>query len=111
MGLDILRGGGINGWTWHRKLISQFGNFYVRIILGRSIRDWTGGFNGWNIRKLKLQDINSKGYSFQIEMKCRALRAGSRICEVPIVFDERRYGKSKMSFKIVAEALICVWKL
>ena len=82
--------------------------------LGYPVHDWTGGFNAWNRRvleKMNLQDVRSEGYSFQIEMKYRGLRSGFKVKEVPITFDERREGASKMSLKIVIEAFYRVWQI
>ena len=93
IGSRYVEGGATSNWAWYRKLISLFGSFYSRMILGYPVHDWTGGFNGWNIRvlnKLKLNEVRSEGYSFQIEMKYRALKNSFQVREVPIVFDERR---------------------
>ena len=83
-------------------------------ILGMPIRDMTSGFVAYRrdaLARLDLGSIRSNGYSFQIEMKYRAHRAGLRLEEVPIVFEDRRVGQSKMSRAIVAEALGAVWRL
>lgn len=114
IGSRYVEGGGTTNWAWYRKLISIFGSLYSRMILGYPVHDWTGGFNAWNIRvlkKLALKDVRSEGYSFQIEMKYRALKNGFKVTEVPITFDERREGASKMSFKIVIEAFYRVWQI
>ena len=114
LGSRNVPGGGTVNWGILRKIISRGGSFYARTILGVPVRDFTGGFNGWN-RKV-LEDINldtmeSGGYSFQIELKYRAYRKGYRFIEFPIIFEDRRVGKSKMSSKIVVEALSMVPKL
>lgn len=109
----VTDGGAIN-WNWIRKSISRWGSFYSRHILGYSIRDWTGGFNLWRrhvLRAIGLDSIDSEGYSFQIEMKYRALKRGFTVKEFPIQFEERRAGQSKMSMKIVLEALHRVWRI
>lgn len=114
VGSRYIDGGGTANWAWYRKLISQFGSLYSRIILGYPVRDWTGGFNGWKVstlKKLQLDQVRSEGYSFQIEMKYRALKKGFKAHEVPILFDERREGASKMSLKIVIEAFYRVWQI
>jgi dolichol-phosphate mannosyltransferase len=80
--------------------------------LGFPINDWTGGFNAWSrkaLEKMDLEEVRSNGYSFQIELKYRASRRGFIGKEVPILFEDRRVGQSKMSFKIVLEALYKVW--
>ena len=114
IGSRYVEGGATSNWAWYRKLISLFGSFYSRLILGYPVNDWTGGFNAWNIGVLKaigLKDVRSEGYSFQIEMKYRGLKNNFKVKEVPIVFDERREGASKMSLKIVIEAFYRVWQI
>jgi dolichol-phosphate mannosyltransferase len=114
IGSRYVEGGATTNWAWYRKLISLFGSFYSRIILGYPVNDWTGGFNGWNRRvleKLKLDEVRSEGYSFQIEMKYRGLKNNFKVKEVPITFDERREGASKMSLRIVIEAFYRVWQI
>jgi dolichol-phosphate mannosyltransferase len=112
IGSRWVRHGRTLNWSVWRKVISIGGSIYSRFILGYPIRDWTGGFNAWHARVLKeigLNEIHSEGYSFQIELKYRASSCGFRGIEVPIAFDERREGKSKMSGRIVLEALYRVW--
>ncbi len=107
-------GGGTEGWGIGRKVISRGGSFYARTILGIDVRDVTAGFVCWRraaLEGIDLASMTSNGYSFQIEMKYRALKKGMRIVETPIVFVDRRVGQSKMSRAIVAEALIKVWWL
>jgi dolichol-phosphate mannosyltransferase len=106
--------GGVEGWPFLRTVVSKGGSMYSRIVLGCPIRDLTGGFNMWRkpaLEKINLDAIISKGYSFQIEMKYRAYRAGCAIVEIPIVFVDRKEGKSKMSKRIFFEALINVWQI
>lgn len=101
-------------WPMSRLLISFFGSWYARTITGLPLRDATGGFNCWRrevLESLDLSRIQSNGYAFQIELKFRAWRKGFRLVEVPIVFTERDTGESKMSKKIVREAVWKVWKL
>lgn len=101
-------------WPMSRLLISYFGSRYARIITGMPVRDGTGGFNGWTrevLEKVKLDRVQSNGYAFQIELKFRAYRAGFRLVERPILFTERDTGESKMSKKIVREAVWRVWWL
>lgn len=114
VGSRYIDGGSTVNWGLGRKLISRGGSLYSRWILGYPLRDWTGGFNGWNARVLRgihLANVKSEGYSFQIELKYRALKFGFRGTEVPIVFEDRRVGASKMSSKIVFEAFGRVWSL
>lgn len=113
VGSRWVKGGGTVNWGLLRQFISRGGSFYSRCILGYPIRDWTGGFNAWKasaLKKLELESLLSEGYGFQIELKYRALRAGLDVKEVPIQFEERRVGQSKMSSRIVFEALFSVWK-
>lgn len=107
-------GGATANWGLGRKIISRGGSFYARQILGFKVRDWTGGFNAWKattLSKIGLDSVLSEGYSFQIELKYRALKFGCAVQEVPIVFEDRRVGQSKMSSRIVVEALYRVWGL
>jgi dolichol-phosphate mannosyltransferase len=114
IGSRYVDGGGTVNWGILRKIISRGGSFYSRMVLGAPIRDFTGGFNGWNRRVLEgidLDTLEAGGYSFQIELKYRAFRKGFRFKEFPILFEDRRVGKSKMSSRIVIEALSLVPKL
>jgi dolichol-phosphate mannosyltransferase len=107
-------GGGTVNWGVGRKILSKGGSFYARTILGIDVRDVTAGFICWRrhvLEQLDLTGIDSNGYSFQIEMKYRAIQKGFRIVETPIIFVDRRVGQSKMSRAIVAEALLKVWAL
>ena len=101
-------------WPIGRLLVSLFGNLYARAVTGLPSSDATGGFNLFNrrvIEALDLTRIESTGYAFQIELKLRAWRKGFRFVEVPIIFTERDHGVSKMSKRIVFEAVWRVWKL
>jgi dolichol-phosphate mannosyltransferase len=101
-------------WPMTRLLLSYFGSRYARWITGMPVRDGTGGFNGWRrvvLEKVDLDRVQSNGYAFQIELKFRAWRAGFRILEKPILFTERGTGESKMSKRIVREAVWRVWWL
>jgi dolichol-phosphate mannosyltransferase len=107
-------GGGVEGWGPMRHFISKGGSLYARTILGLEVRDVTAGYNGFTRRALEAIDLStiaSNGYSFQIEMKFRAIRRGLRVKEVPIMFVDRTVGRSKMSRKIFVEAMGVVWKL
>lgn len=112
IGSRYVAGGATVNWGLLRKIISRGGSLYARLILGFPLRDWTGGFNGWNrkaLTNIHLPSVLSNGYSFQIELKYRALKSGCRGVEVPIVFEDRRVGQSKMSSAIVLEAFRRVW--
>ena len=101
-------------WPITRLLISLFGSWYARVITGLPVTDATGGFNAFRrvvIENLDLDRIQSNGYSFQIELKYRAWKQGRALKEIPIVFTERDTGESKMSKRIVREAIWRVWKL
>ena len=104
----------VSNWPMSRLLISYFGSRYARIITGMPVSDGTGGFNGWKrsvLEKVKLDRVRSNGYAFQIELKFRAWRAGFKLVESPILFTERDTGESKMSKRIVREAVWRVWWL
>jgi dolichol-phosphate mannosyltransferase len=114
IGSRYVPGGGTLNWGLGRRLLSRFGSFYARAVLGVKIADFTGGFNGWSAEVLRAVDVRllrSNGYSFQIELKYRAHSLGFRHREFPIIFDERRSGKSKMSAAIALEAFWRVWEL
>ncbi|MCC2678157.1 MAG: hypothetical protein K0R29_733 [Pseudobdellovibrio sp.] len=114
VGSRYIAGGATVNWGLIRKLISRGGGVYSRLILGYPVQDWTGGFNGWRaqvLRDIKLSEIQSNGYSFQIELKYKAQKCGYKVTEVPIVFEDRRVGQSKMSLKIVLEAFYKVWMI
>lgn len=101
-------------WPIRRLLLSYFGTLYARTITGLPVSDATGGFNCFRrtvLETIDLARVESDGYAFQIELKLRAWRKGFRIAEIPIVFTERDTGESKMSGKIVREAVWKVWKL
>jgi dolichol-phosphate mannosyltransferase len=114
LGSRYVPGGGTVNWGWTRRVLSRGGSLYARTILGLRIRDLTGGFKCWRrhvLEDIDLPSVRSNGYSFQIEMTYRALLRGHTIQEVPIVFADRTEGQSKMSKKIVLEAIGMVWKL
>lgn len=109
-----VKGGRTLNWPLARLLLSRLASLYARVVLGVAVRDLTGGFNGYRRRvleSLELDQIRSDGYAFQIEMKYRALRRGFRLVEVPIVFTDRTRGGSKISKRIIWEALGIVWTL
>ena len=111
IGSRYVPGGGTRNWGLVRRLISRGGSLYAQLLLGAPVRDLTGGFKCYRrgvLETIDLDAIHSKGYAFQIETTYRAIRAGFRVAEVPIVFVDRQVGGSKMSKAIVLEA---VWKV
>lgn len=101
-------------WKWYRKALSAWANFYVNAILRLGIRDATAGFKAWQadtLRAIDIGTIRSNGYSFQVEMNYRAKKQGVEIAEVPIRFEERTLGDSKMSLKVQLESALMPWKL
>jgi dolichol-phosphate mannosyltransferase len=114
VGSRRVKGGGAEGWPLSRRVISWAGSVYARAILRAGVKDLTGGFNGFRreaLERLDLDRIGASGYGFQIEIKFRAVRAGLRVEEMPIVFRDRREGISKMSAGIFAEAMVQVVRL
>ena len=107
-------GGAVVNWPRHRLLLSRAGSLYARFALGIAIRDSTGGFRAYRreaLESINLDTVSSKGYCFQIDMIRRALFEDLTVVEVPITFIEREFGTSKMSTRIVAEAMwrVTVW--
>ncbi|HEU5427100.1 MAG TPA: polyprenol monophosphomannose synthase [Actinocrinis sp.] len=101
-------------WPWHRKALSAWANFYVNAILRLHVKDATAGFKAWRaqtLRAIDLPSIHSNGYSFQVEMNYRTVRRGMKILEVPIRFEERVKGASKMSLAVQLESALTPWKL
>ncbi|MCX7797886.1 MAG: polyprenol monophosphomannose synthase [Melioribacter sp.] len=114
IGSRYIDGVRVINWPIRRLLLSYFANLYTRIITGMPIKDATGGFKCFKrkvLESVNLDKIRSNGYSFQIEMNFIAWKKKFRIIEIPIVFVERTQGSSKMSKKIVYEAIFMVWKL
>jgi dolichol-phosphate mannosyltransferase len=111
LGSRYVAGGGVENWGLARRVLSRGGCAYARFLLGVPVRDLTGGFKCFNRRVLEgidLAAVHADGYAFQIELTYRAVRAGFRVAEVPILFRERREGASKMSARVTLEA---VWKV
>ena len=109
IGSRYVSGGGSQGWDFKRKLLSSTANNVSRILLRSKVKDMTSGFRCYSkksLNEIKYQQTQSDGYSFQIEMTLRCVEKKLTIKEVPIIFNERRVGKSKMSKKIIVEALI-----
>ena len=116
LGSRWVRGGAVQHWPLHRKLLSRGGNLYARLVLRVPLRDITGGYRAFKTQTLQRIDyerVASQGYVFQVDMAYRVLRSGMRIVEVPITFVEREFGLSKMSPRIVREAMwqVPVWGL
>ena len=114
LGSRYVSGVNVVNWPIKRLLLSYFANKYTRIITGLPIHDATGGFKCFRravLEKIDLNKIKSNGYTFQIEMTFKAWKKGFSIGEIPIIFIDRTAGQSKMSRKIVREAIFMVWKL
>jgi dolichol-phosphate mannosyltransferase len=108
LGSRYVPGGGVSDWGLLRRLISEGGSTYARWVLGLKIRDLTGGFKCFRrevLEAIHFDGVRSRGYAFQVELTYRAVRAGFRVVEVPIVFRDRQQGTSKMSWRIAAEAM------
>ena len=107
-------GGGVVDWGIGRRVISRGGSLFARTVLGLGAHDLTGGFKAWRgptLAAVPFDGVHAGGYVFQIEMTFRASRAGARIREIPITFRDRRVGQSKMSRRIIVEALVVVVQL
>lgn len=114
LGSRYISGVNVINWPISRLLLSYYANVYTRWITGLPVKDATGGFKCFRrevLEKIDLDKVQSEGYSFQIEISFRAWKKGFKIKEIPIVFEDRRVGQSKMSKKIVREAIWRVWKL
>jgi dolichol-phosphate mannosyltransferase len=114
IGSRYAKGGSVEDWGTGRRVISRGGSLFARVVLGLDQNDLTGGFKAWRTTTLAavpFAGVHAGGYVFQIEMTFRASRAGARILEVPITFRDRRVGQSKMSRRIVVEALVVVVQL
>ena len=114
IGSRYARGGRVEDWGLGRRLISRGGSLFARVVLGLRPFDLTGGFKAWRastLGSIPFEGIHAGGYVFQIEMTHRASRAGARVAEVPITFRDRRVGRSKMSRRIIVEALLVVIRL
>jgi dolichol-phosphate mannosyltransferase len=114
LGSRYVRGGGVEEWGPVRRAISHGGCAYARAVLGVRVRDLTGGFKAHRaatLRAIDLPAVRSEGYAFQIEVTYRALLLGLRVVELPIVFRDRRLGRSKMSSRIALEAMLLVPRL
>jgi dolichol-phosphate mannosyltransferase len=114
LGSRYVPGGGVSDWGLGRRIVSRGGCLYARRVLSVSVRDLTGGFKCFRrevLEAIDLPTVRSRGYAFQVELTLRAVRAGFRVVEVPIVFRERRFGRSKMSWRIAGEAFVLLPQL
>ncbi|MEV5302155.1 polyprenol monophosphomannose synthase [Amycolatopsis methanolica] len=115
LGSRYVAGGSLAGeWGWHRKALSAWANFYVNAILRLHVKDATAGFKAWRaetLRRIDIATIRSNGYAFQVEMNYRTVKQGMRIAEIPIRFEERADGVSKMSLAVQLESALMPWKL
>jgi dolichol-phosphate mannosyltransferase len=114
LGSRYVPGGGVSDWGLLRRLISQGGSTYARLVLSLGVRDLTGGFKCFRrevLEAIHFDSVRSHGYAFQVELTYRAVRAGFNVVEVPIVFRDRQHGQSKMSWRIAAEAMWLVPQL
>jgi len=108
LGSRYVPGGGVSDWGLLRRLISEGGSTYARVVLGLKVKDLTGGFKCFRrdvLERIHFDSVRSQGYAFQVELTYRAVQAGFRVVEVPIVFRDRERGQSKMSWRIAAEAM------
>ncbi|MFI5292735.1 MAG: polyprenol monophosphomannose synthase [Candidatus Limnocylindrales bacterium] len=114
IGSRYVPGGRVLDWGLGRRLISRLGSIFAKTVLRLRPHDLTGGFKAWRastLAAIPFDGIHAGGYVFQIEMTHRASRAGARVTEVPITFQDRRVGRSKMSRRIIVEALVVVVRL
>jgi dolichol-phosphate mannosyltransferase len=114
IGSRYVKGGKVVDWGIGRKVISRGGSLFARVVLGLPVHDLTGGFKAWRgttLASIPFSGVHAGGYVFQIEMTWRAKLAGARIREIPITFQDRRVGSSKMSRRIIVEALVVVVSL
>lgn len=111
LGSRYIAGGGVKNWNFFRRLVSRWSNVYARLVLGLPFKDLTGGFKCWRravLEKIGLGSLSSVGYNFQIETTYKAHKLGFKICEIPIIFTERKRGASKFNVGIVGESFIKV---
>lgn len=109
-----VEGGGVPDWSWHRKLLSRFGNLYARTLLGSRITDYTGGFNMYSTRLLHRIDfelLNAPGYGFLITLKFQAVSKAISVAQVPIIFVDRKAGESKMPMSTLVNNFKLVFDL
>jgi len=108
------KGGGAPEWGWFRKFLSRGGNAYARIVLGRQLSDYTGGFNMFGsdlLRRIQMSNISAMGYGFLVELKYKALKHCKSMAEIPIIFVDRTHGKSKIPQSTILRNFVLVFKL
>ena len=114
IGSRYISGINVVNWPMSRLLLSYFANIYTRVVTGMTIRDTTSGYKCFRrevLEHIELDEVRSDGYAFQIEMNYRCWRKGYRMCEIPIIFVDRRSGTSKLSRGVINEAVWIVWWL
>lgn len=115
LGSRYVAGGAVaTDWPLHRKALSAWANFYVNSILRLGVKDATAGYKAWHaatLRTIDVESVQSNGYAFQVEMNYRVVRHGLRIAEVPITFEERTDGVSKMNVGVQLESALVPWRL
>jgi len=114
IGSRYIPGGGIKNWQWSRRAISKYANLFVRLLLRSKVHDLTTGFKAFSrfaLERLPLERLSSVGYNFQIEVTVACERLGLAIGEIPIIFTERKKGKSKFALKIILESALRVFLL
>jgi dolichol-phosphate mannosyltransferase len=115
VGSRYVPGGSLDeGWSWWRRIVSWWANFYSRMILGLRIRDMTAGFKLWRRQALLdigLENVRSNGYSFQVEMAYLSEKLGFHIVEIPIHFEDRRIGHSKLDIPVKIESAWRTWQI
>ncbi|MEO7364603.1 MAG: polyprenol monophosphomannose synthase [Candidatus Saccharimonadales bacterium] len=114
VGSRYIPGGATPDWAPHRKLLSSLGNVYSRLMLGRAIHDYTGGYNLYSaglLRMVQVDSITAGGYGFLIELKYRAVQCSRSCIEVPIIFHDRTQGKSKIPKNIILDNAVLVARL
>ncbi|MDR0409609.1 MAG: polyprenol monophosphomannose synthase, partial [Spirochaetaceae bacterium] len=114
IGSRLVKGGGIENRSILRNIISSGASLYCRLLLTPRVKDWTGGYNLWSkkaLEKIHIESIFTRGYSFQIEMKYKAVRARLKITEIPVIFPDRIKGSSKMFPAYFIKALLDVWRI
>ena len=114
LGSRNIKGGGTRNWSIIRQIISKGGSLYAQAILFSPYRDLTSGFKAFRrevLEALDLEKVHSNGYSFQIELTHRAHQMGFKVRETPIIFHDRKVGTSKMTGRIVLEAMLVVWRI
>lgn len=114
LGSRYVKGGGTRNWGAFRRALSKFGSFYARSILGLKQNDCTTGYRGYRadlVARSGMLESSTQGYGFLVEVLYRCVKAGARVLEVPIIFADRQYGKSKLSKAIIFEAMLLPWRL